>query len=88
MKIQRISYSSRFTRSLKKLPSEIKPILRTREKIFLQDCFDPRLKTHKLSGVLKNFWSFSITYSHRVMFYFDEQDKVTFVDVGDHDIYQ
>ena len=59
-----------------------------REEIFKANCFDPRLKTHKLRGKLKEYWSFSLTYSHRVLFEFIEEDAVAFIDVGDHSIYQ
>ena len=38
--------------------------------LFIADPFDPRLKTHKLSGRLKDLWSFSIDYDLRVVLYF------------------
>jgi mRNA-degrading endonuclease YafQ of YafQ-DinJ toxin-antitoxin module len=43
------------------------------------------LKTHKLSGRLKDLWSFKISYDMRVVFYFAEKDKVVFVDMGKHE---
>lgn len=88
MQIQEIWYSEHFHRALKKLPPELKPEIRKREKIFKANCFDTRLKTHKLSGRLKNYWSFSITHSYRVVFQFLGKKKVGFIDVGDHSIYQ
>ncbi len=59
-----------------------------REKMFRSNCFDPRLKTHKLKGKFKNYWSFSITYSHRILFGFLDAHSVAFIDIGDHAIYQ
>ena len=47
--------------------------------------YDPSLKTHKLSGKLQEFWSFSIDYDERVLFYFTEDEKAVFVDIGSHD---
>jgi mRNA-degrading endonuclease YafQ of YafQ-DinJ toxin-antitoxin module len=47
--------------------------------------FDSSLTTHKLSGKLKNCWSFSVDYDARVLFYFTEDDKAVFVDFGSHD---
>lgn len=88
MKIRRIFYSSRFERSLKSLPVQEKEIIAEREKLFRANCFDPRLKTHKLKGKYKEYWSFSLTYSHRVLFEFISEDVVAFIDVGDHSIYQ
>ncbi len=52
---------------------------------FTIDPFDPSLKTHKLSGKLKEFWSFSVDYDERVLFYFTEDGKAVFVDIGSHD---
>jgi mRNA-degrading endonuclease YafQ of YafQ-DinJ toxin-antitoxin module len=59
-----------------------------REALFRENCFHPALKTHKLNGRLKRFWSFSITYSHRILFEFLDTHSVAFIDVGDHSVYQ
>jgi len=53
--------------------------------IFKQNPFDMRLKTHKLSGNLKDFYSFSLEYDCRIIFYFADKNKVVFFDVGSHD---
>ena len=53
--------------------------------MFVNDPYDPRLKTHKLSGQLKDLWSFRVEYDVRVIFYFVEETKVVFVDIGTHD---
>jgi mRNA-degrading endonuclease YafQ of YafQ-DinJ toxin-antitoxin module len=53
--------------------------------LFILDPFDPTLKTHKLSGKLKDLWSFSVGYDERVLFYFTEDEKAVFVDMGSHD---
>ena len=58
-----------------------------REAIFRENIFDPKLKTHKLSGHLKAFWAFSITESYRIMFAIENDGVISFVDVDDHDIY-
>lgn len=34
---------------------------------------------------LEELWSFTIDYDLRVVFYFLENDKVVFVDIGKHD---
>jgi addiction module RelE/StbE family toxin len=47
--------------------------------------FDRTLRTHKLSGKLQDLWSFSIGYDLRVVFYFVEENRVVFVDIGKHD---
>ncbi|MCF3582105.1 hypothetical protein L2E65_18545 [Planktothrix agardhii 1801] len=30
-------------------------------------------------------WSFSIEYNQRVIFYFTDEEKAVFVDIGNHD---
>lgn len=88
MKIKTILYSSKFQHGFKKLGYTHKQLIQQREKIFKNNCFDPRLKTHKLKGQLKDYWSFSLTYSQRVLFIFLKKDVVVFIDVGSHSIYQ
>lgn len=87
-KIKSIRYTSKFERAFKKLSLKEKLIAEDREKIFRTDPFDSRLKTHKLKGKLKSRWSFSLTYSQRVLFNFYEDCKVIFYDIGNHRIYQ
>ena len=53
--------------------------------IFIQNPFDRKLKTHRLSGKLKEVWSFRIDYDVRVLFYFISEKKVVFFDIGKHD---
>ncbi len=52
---------------------------------FIATPFDKRLRTHKLSGQLKDLWSFTVDYGCRVVFYFETSDKVVLVDIGTHD---
>jgi len=58
---------------------------RDRVVIFQTNPFNPRLKTHRLSGQLEGLWSFSIDYDVRVVFSFTEPDRALFVDMGSHD---
>ncbi len=83
-----VSFSSSFKRAFKK-PIQGNTDLETRfwqklEKITI-DPFDPSLKTHKLSGKLKELWSFRVDYDERILFYFTEDEKAVFVDIGSHD---
>lgn len=52
---------------------------------FIADPYDERLRTHKLSGKLKDLWSLSIAYDIRVIFHFADEQKTVFVDIGKHD---
>ena len=58
---------------------------RERIAIFQTNPFDPRLKTHRLSGQLKDLWNFSVDYDMRVVFSFIDPSRALFVDIGSHD---
>lgn len=83
----KIYYSSKFVREYRRLPTKIKTVAEKREKIFRLDPFDPRLKTHRLTGKLKGYYSFSIDYHYRIIFELAEKDIVWFHSVGTHAIY-
>lgn len=53
--------------------------------VFQEDPFDAHLRTHKLSGDLAEFWSFSVEYNVRVVFLFATKNRVVFTDIGTHD---
>jgi addiction module RelE/StbE family toxin len=53
--------------------------------IFEVDPFHPKLKTHKLSGKLKEQWAFVVEYDCRVVFEFMGKSKALLVDIGTHD---
>ena len=84
-----IIYSPKFAREYKKLPGQVKKLAEELEPTFRSDPFDPKLKTHKLTGKLDGFLSFSIGYKYRIIFEFSQNKKtVYFHSVGDHDIYE
>jgi len=84
-----VSFSDSFKKVFKKRikSSEIEEEFWIRLELFVKDPFDAKLKTHKLSGKLKDLWSFSIAYDHRIVFYFtsDKPKKAVFIDIGTHD---
>ncbi|MCY7362973.1 MAG: type II toxin-antitoxin system mRNA interferase toxin, RelE/StbE family [Ignavibacteria bacterium] len=52
---------------------------------FSDNPFDKSLRTHKLSGELKECWAFSISYDYRVIFEFVDDNTVSLIDIGTHD---
>ncbi|MDA1274256.1 MAG: type II toxin-antitoxin system YafQ family toxin [Verrucomicrobia bacterium] len=83
-----IAFSSSFKRAFKNRIAGRKP----REKrfwrqveIFRDNPHDPRLRTHKLSGDLREYWSFSIESDVRVVFQFAPENRAVFQDIGSHD---
>ena len=82
MEIRTTAY---FDRRYKKLRTSIKKKAVDREKIFLSNPFDPRLKTHKLHGKKKEEWAYSIDYYYRISFIFVGSGEILYTDIGTHD---
>ena len=86
-KIEKIHWGSSFKRAFKKRVAGKPPeeIFANQLKIFVNDPFDSRVKTHKLSGKLEGLWSFSVSYNCRVVFKFLPGNTVLLIDIGSHD---
>ena len=83
-----ISFSSSFKRSFKKLfknKPKLEKVFWSKTNTFIKNPYHPSLKTHKLTGELKHLWSFSVEYDCRVIFYFEEENKIVFTAIGNHD---
>ena len=87
-KIKSVEYSKKFLKSLKKLPKRIIERAELKEKIFKENPFDSRLRTHKLHGEEKEAWAFWIDYVYHIKFIFLSDEEVLFIDVGTHEIYK
>jgi mRNA-degrading endonuclease YafQ of YafQ-DinJ toxin-antitoxin module len=84
-----VAFSSSFKKSFRKKfkDAELSILFWDAVTVFIENPFHPSLKTHKLSGKLKNLFSFSVTFSFHVIFYFtsDKPPKAVFIDIGSHD---
>ena len=83
-----ILYLPEFLKQYRKLSKDIKIKAEKQEILFRKNPFDPKLKTHKLTGKFKDFWSFSINYQYRIIFQFATENTVWFYTVGTHAIYK
>jgi len=83
-----IWYSPQFAKAYKKLPKSIKLKAEKQEVIFRSNPHDPRLKTHQLTGKLKDYWSFSINYQYRIIFQFVSDTTIWFISAGTHQVYK
>ncbi|MFH1562421.1 MAG: type II toxin-antitoxin system mRNA interferase toxin, RelE/StbE family [Nitrospirota bacterium] len=83
----KVGFSSSFKRAFKKkvLNKGIEPKFWNKLETFVKNPYDSSLRTHKLTGELKDLWGFSVEYDCRVIFRFLEKDKILFVDIGTHD---
>lgn len=83
-----IEYSSHFQRAYQSLDVQIRKKAEKRESVFRKNPFGAVLKTHKLQGKLREFYSFSIDNKFRIVFKLVDRSKAVFLDVGDHDMYR
>ncbi|MBS9784224.1 hypothetical protein KGV55_02650 [Candidatus Gracilibacteria bacterium] len=68
-----------------KLTPKEKIILKEKLTLFKENIFESSLKTHKLSGGFKDYYSFRISYKDRIRFKVIEEGVVFFYDIGNHD---
>jgi addiction module RelE/StbE family toxin len=79
------NFEKKLKKFIKKNPA-LKPILKEKLKILQENPFDPRLKTHELSGPLKDLYSFWLTYEYRIVFKIYPREKsIEFYAIGTHD---
>ncbi len=83
-----VHLTPQFEKKYRKLPKNIKLKAIERENIFRKNPYTLSLKTHKLVGKEKEFWSFSVNYSYRIKFVFLSENEVLFLDIGTHEIYK
>lgn len=77
-----------FKRKYKKLIKNnefLKNIFWKKIELFIENPYNPQLKTHKLSGKLKNCYSFALGFDFRVVFQFVDNESVLLIDIGSHD---
>lgn len=74
-------------RFVKKNPSATEAI-RTTLNLLAENAFDPRLRTHKLKGDLRDCWASSAGYDLRIVFEFVSQggsEAILLLSIGTHD---
>lgn len=84
-----IQRTRRFEKSFCKLNLNTKRLFIKKLDIFIDNEFDPSLRTHKLKGRRKNEYAFSVTYDIRAVyektvFKKEEIFIFKFVDIGGH----
>lgn len=88
-----IKFSLELNSDLKKIKQKDLKLAGRIEKqlsLFAQDSKHPSLRTHKLTGKVKNRWSISITKSIRIVYVVvqaedEEEPSAYFVAIGTHD---
>lgn len=82
-----VLYKPTFIRQYKKLPSALQLEVKEKIELFRKDPKHSFLKTHKLKGILKGFWGFSVNYEYRIVFQYELKNSAVLLAVGTHDIY-
>jgi addiction module RelE/StbE family toxin len=83
--------TTRFVRALRrylKKHRDAEPDIRNALQLLSADAFDPRLKTHKLTGELQDVWACSAGYDLRILFEFIEHngaEAISLLTMGTHD---
>ncbi len=83
-----VALTPHFRRMFKKLERALKEEALEKIELFKQDPENPQLKAHKLSGALKDRYSFSVNYKIRIIYLYPSDTEVALLAIGDHDVYQ
>ena len=83
-----VRYKPSFVREFKKLPQELQEEAFAKIALFRDENNHQQLKAHKLTGKLAGCYSFSVSYSHRIVFEYEGKTDVVFLMIGTHDIYR
>ncbi|MBS3808079.1 MAG: type II toxin-antitoxin system mRNA interferase toxin, RelE/StbE family [Bacteroidales bacterium] len=81
-----VAFSNSFKKSFKKrIKGQNEELFFKKMELFIENPYHQQLRTHKLSGKLKDLWSFSLDRNIRVVFYFVDTNHVIFENIGTHD---
>ena len=89
----KIGWTPKSIRTFKKLVRkhpQLRLLIEATLELLSEDCFNPSLRTHKLTGDLSGIWSCSIDYDYRIFFEFvthpeDEEEAILLLKMGSHD---
>ncbi|MEG4328270.1 type II toxin-antitoxin system mRNA interferase toxin, RelE/StbE family [Microcoleus sp. herbarium5] len=89
----KIGWTPKSIRTFKKLVRknpQLRLLIEATLELLSEDCFNPSLRTHKLTGDLSGIWSCSRDYDYRILFEFvtdpeDEEEAILLLKMGSHD---
>ena len=81
-------YAPVFVRQFKKLEPALQEEVLEKIKLFQDESNHQSLKMHKLHGVFKACYSFSVNYKTRIVVDYLSKNEVSLLAVGDHDLYK
>lgn len=83
-----VIFTEKFISQFESLSPKVQKLAEKKINIFQNNPKYPSLKTHKLNGVLKGYFSFSVDYKIRIVFEYDKKDTVLFLKIGDREVYR
>lgn len=82
-----IKFYPRFIKQLNRLPLDLQEEVLTKIDLFIENPQHPSLKSHKLHGRLREYYSFSVNYAYRILYKIKDNEAV-FAEIGTHDLYK
>ncbi|MBT4936456.1 hypothetical protein HON22_00915 [Candidatus Peregrinibacteria bacterium] len=82
----KIVFTSHFKKAFKKLSHKNQEDFFNKLEVLKVDMNHSQLRMHRLHGAMKDFFAFSLNYSVRVVFQYD-QNSIYLYDIGSHKIY-
>lgn len=80
-----IIVTEEFEKRFRDLPKNIQKKLIKQESFLRENPLHPSLHTEKLQPKIKEYWSFRVDKSYRVLFRFTKKDELILITVGTHD---
>ena len=80
-----ITYTSRFKRHFKALSDTEKAQFKTKLDIFAENPLHPSLRSKRIKGA-DDLFEFSVNMDIRVIWFYEGDSLIAFVDIGHHDI--
>ena len=81
----KITYSERFQKHYKKLSADEKAQFRRKLDVFADNPLHPSLRTKHIKGT-DGLFEFSVNMDIRVIWFYEGDSLVAFIDIGHHDI--
>ncbi|OHB18183.1 MAG: hypothetical protein A2749_00870 [Parcubacteria group bacterium RIFCSPHIGHO2_01_FULL_45_26] len=82
-----VHFKPTFVRQFKKLESRLQDEAEEKIELLKNAKNHGLLKVHKLHGPLKSYFSFSVNFRTRIVFYHLSKNEIVLVSIGDHDTY-
>jgi mRNA-degrading endonuclease YafQ of YafQ-DinJ toxin-antitoxin module len=87
MKKYIVTFSPKFIKTVKKLTPPLKDSIIERVEMLKDGKNHEVLKVHKLKGILKGRYSFSVDYERRIVFTYSNENTIYLLNFGGHDVY-